>query len=351
VIGQWLELGPRRRTGEHGDADRTCCPRGMQIVCRITHQRHRCGMGANVARKGQDHAGIGLAAMAGIVAGNKLEAVRQSELLRLGDGRGFGIIGGDTEPVARICQRCENGRGLADRRERIQAMKGEEPIHLGMQCRRVGAAERLRPEPAIAGGGARHERRRRIDGAGQRINAIGRSQTAEDRLVALRQRAHDRDGCRPPGEAEIDERPVLVEEDAGQRHRIAPAGAGGAGSAAQFTQALLQRHQGKGPAVADARTATMIEDLHGLPGEASGLHPQALLQGGDGKAKLVEHADADLPGRAGADGLEGAQNIRERRVALVVPVHDRKPGLGGVQLKLCVHVPNSYASLVSSASA
>jgi hypothetical protein len=40
-------------------------------------------MDADVARKGQDHAGIGLAAMTGIVAGNKLEAVRQSELLRL----------------------------------------------------------------------------------------------------------------------------------------------------------------------------------------------------------------------------------------------------------------------------
>ena len=70
-------------------------------------------------REGQHHAGVRLAAEAGIIARHEIEIGIEAERRGLRAGRALGVVGGDADLQAARLQGGGDRGGLADGRERL----------------------------------------------------------------------------------------------------------------------------------------------------------------------------------------------------------------------------------------
>jgi len=73
MIGMWFEVEAPRRAAQHRDGDRPGAARGFEIMRRIAHERDLPFGNGEMIGEGVHHAGAGLAAPAGIEAGDEVD--------------------------------------------------------------------------------------------------------------------------------------------------------------------------------------------------------------------------------------------------------------------------------------
>ena len=100
---------------------------------------------AKVPRKSEHHAGLRLAAVAGIVADDKSDIGGETQRFDMPLRARFGIIGRDAQLQAEPLERREHFGRPADRHQRFQRFHRAQMIDLQLERGVIGAAERVAP--------------------------------------------------------------------------------------------------------------------------------------------------------------------------------------------------------------
>ena len=106
-------------TAQDGNSDGTSRAGGVEIMGRVADKGDFVRFIPEAGDEGGDHAGMGLAAMAGIVTDNVIEMRHEAEDFSLLEGGGLAIIGRDPDFVASGDQGCDDFKRIADGNEAV----------------------------------------------------------------------------------------------------------------------------------------------------------------------------------------------------------------------------------------
>ena len=168
---------------------------------------------ANGLREGEDGSGVRFGAKAGIISGNELQNLIQTELARVSPRGEFGVIGDHSEPITPGSEKGQQRLRIADRGEMPDRRIAQKPIDLGKELCIRGPPKRRGPKRAEDAGRLGDEGR-----IGQEtlpgFDKTNRSREASvGGAVAAREMLHHRLNRRTPGTLEVNERAILVEQD------------------------------------------------------------------------------------------------------------------------------------------
>ena len=153
-----------------------------------------------------------------IIARDEIEIGRQAEGLRLRPGGRLRIVRRDTKAQAAAGEVERHGSRIVDGRKAPETEGLKQIVHLAIERGVRTAAERMRPQRTVFRGRSGDQRRGRQEAALVEDVLADRHEFMKPALVAGAQDAHHLIGRRAPGGVEIDERAVLVEKNAVERH-------------------------------------------------------------------------------------------------------------------------------------
>ena len=186
----------------------------VQVVIVVTDDGD---LGRGKARRGTEaehHAGLRLLAMTTVIAGDEIDIGQDAEAFGGNPDRAFVVAGGDAETQTLAMQPREKRRQFGDRYGELSGV-GEAVVDLRHQNIKREGRTGFNHAFGNLDGVARRKQAVRHDVARDRIHAAGGKQAVGQGCVAIGGHVRHLAVDGPPTRVEIEQRSVLVEEDAG----------------------------------------------------------------------------------------------------------------------------------------